>query len=497
MKTDEQMTKEILADAETIRKNKRKKIKALGGVCLLAAAVAAGALIYRHAVAVRPAPVPETQPSAAAQTTAPQQESTAPRQLDYAVAAPALPAQTPFPGYGIVSGDAAAQQAQAEKYNAWLTFRREKAAGAAASYASLLPFLQTTAQKFIGEGDGNRVYSPVNLYIAFSMLSGCASGEAKNQLLTLLGADETLAAANAKALFDRNYVDDGSGKCVLANSLWLNNKLSYRSERINALAAQYYAYVFSGDTAAPQYTEALQNWVNLMTGGLLTEAARGLRLEPETAAALVSTLYFKANWAQQFDEARTLPDVFHAVGGNEEAPFMHESGVQAHYTGKRFTAVELPFENMGSMVFLLPDEGVSPEALLSQDDVWEFLGSRTGVKRKDCLVNLSIPKFDVQSDLELADALQALGVTGIFNADEKPFAALTDGEAAVSRVKHAARVKTDESGCEAAAFTAIMLTGSAMPPEESVDFTLDRPFLFAITGLDGNPLFLGVVQTVA
>ncbi len=30
-----------------------------------------------------------------------------------------------------------------------------------------------------------------------------------------------------------------------------------------------------------------------------------------------------------------------------------------------------------------------------------------------------------------------------------------------------------------------------MPPEEEVDFTLDRPFLFVITGEDGLPLFVG------
>ena len=31
-------------------------------------------------------------------------------------------------------------------------------------------------------------------------------------------------------------------------------------------------------------------------------------------------------------------------------------------------------------------------------------------------------------------------------------------------------------------------------PEEEVDFVLDRPFLFAITGVDRLPLFVGVVN---
>ena len=64
----------------------------------------------------------------------------------------------------------------------------------------------------------------------------------------------------------------------------------------------------------------------------------------------------------------------------------------------------------------------------------------------------------------------------------------------VSQVEHAARVKIDEEGCEAAAYTVMIACGSAMPPREEVEFTVDRPFLFVITGRDGLPLFIGVVN---
>jgi serine protease inhibitor len=36
-----------------------------------------------------------------------------------------------------------------------------------------------------------------------------------------------------------------------------------------------------------------------------------------------------------------------------------------------------------------------------------------------------------------------------------------------------------------------------MPPDEEVDFILDKPFLFAITSETGLPLFMGVVQNPA
>ena len=36
-----------------------------------------------------------------------------------------------------------------------------------------------------------------------------------------------------------------------------------------------------------------------------------------------------------------------------------------------------------------------------------------------------------------------------------------------------------------------------MPPEDEVDFTLDRPFLFLLTSSQGQPLFAGVVNQPA
>ena len=55
-------------------------------------------------------------------------------------------------------------------------------------------------------------------------------------------------------------------------------------------------------------------------------------------------------------------------------------------------------------------------------------------------------------------------------------------------------MKIDEEGVQAAAYTVITGAGSAMPPDEEVDFVLDRPFAFVVTLSDKLPLFAGVVN---
>ena len=79
-------------------------------------------------------------------------------------------------------------------------------------------------------------------------------------------------------------------------------------------------------------------------------------------------------------------------------------------------------------------------------------------------------------------------------ADFSPLTA-DDADLALTQAAHAARVKIDEKGVEAAAYTILTVgeTAAAEKPEE-MDFVLDRPFLFAIVSPDGLPLFTGVVN---
>ncbi|MBP5151928.1 MAG: serpin family protein, partial [Lachnospiraceae bacterium] len=77
------------------------------------------------------------------------------------------------------------------------------------------------------------------------------------------------------------------------------------------------------------------------------------------------------------------------------------------------------------------------------------------------------------------------------------FKPLTDSplDIFVSDVLHGARVKIDEEGCEAAAYTAIMMKATGFI-SDTYEFTLDRPFLFVIRNDMGAPLFVGVVNEI-
>ena len=369
--------------------------------------------------------------------------------------------------------------------------------------SSLEPFFARSAQTFLAGGRGeNRAYSPLNLYMALAMLSELTGGESREQLLSLLGSGSVEELRRqASDIWNVSYRSDGLSTSVMANSLWLNENVDFIQRTMDILAEDYYASSYRGRMGSEEFDQALQGWLREQTGGLLEEAAESVELTADTIMALASTLYFKDKWTSEFMESFTSEETFHAPGGDRTVPFMHQGGGDAYFWGERFAAVAKNFEGGGEMWFLLPDQGVAPEELLSDGEALDFLFSGGGrwewENQKHLTVNKAVPKFDVSSQLELAEGLQALGITDLFDPARADFSPSTGSAAdgsCLSRATHAARVTIDETGCEAAAFTVIARSGASMPPEEEVDFVLDRPFLFCVTGRSGLPLFMGIVN---
>ncbi len=361
-------------------------------------------------------------------------------------------------------------------------------------------FAKSSQTLLAGAGEDNRVCSPLNVYMALSMLAQLTGGESREQILTLLGSgsmDELRQQAGD--LWNANYRNDGALTSILASSLWLDRDVKFDQDTMDTLAADFYASSYRGEMGSERFNKALRDWIDQQTGGLLEEQAGNIELDRETILALASTVYFKAKWHSEFSKEETAPQTFHAPAGDVEADFMHQRDIALYCWGDRFTAVNQSFETGGAMWFLLPDEGVAPEELLSDGEAMDFLFSTEKdqwEKQNFLFVNKSIPKFDVSSQFDLGDGLQALGVTDVFDPALSDFTPLTrdaDAPIVLSQADHAARVVIDEEGCTAASFT-VMALGMGGPPEEEADFVLDRPFLFFITGDSGLPLFVGIVS---
>ncbi len=368
--------------------------------------------------------------------------------------------------------------------------------------SALEVFFARSARAFLTEAPGeNRVYSPLNIYMALSMLAQITDGNSRGQILEALGSGSIEALRQqAGDVWNAAYRDDEAAATILASSVWLSRDVSFNQETMDILARDFYASSYRGEMGSKRFNEALQNWLNEQTGGLLKEQAGNVELNPDTILALAATLYFKAPWYDEFSEERTAPQTFHTPAGDVEADFLHQWGTESCFFGEGFTALGQHFaDGAGAMWFLLPDEGVAPEELLAGGEAVEFLFAANKYEweqQKPFMVNKAIPKFDVASQFELEDGMKLLGITDVFDQKRADFTPMTTGvygAITLNQANHAARVVIDEEGCTAAAFT-VMGPGNAMPPDDEMDFVLDRPFLFCVTGHGGLPLFVGIVN---
>lgn len=365
----------------------------------------------------------------------------------------------------------------------------------------LWDFYGKTINTFLADGgDKNRVYSPVNLYFALAVSAEITDGESRRQLLELLGADSIESLRQqTECLWAASYRNDVAATTILANSLWLNEGINYKKETVNTLAEKYYVSSFQGDPSSEDMTNALRAWLNEQTGGLLKDAVENVKLDPRTVAAVCSTVYFSAKWSSVFSKDKNDYKTFHSVKGDMEREFMNKNlPYGPYYYGEDFGAVYISFAEGGAMWFILPDEGKSVNDVFSSGEYLEMLAAPNYWDNKTSIkVNCSVPKFDVASEIDLSDGLKKLSVTDIFDIEKSDFSPLTeDTEVYFTEAKHAARVTIDEEGCTAAAFTAMLAAGAAIPPADEIDFVVDRPFVFAVTGDSGQLLFAGEVYDV-
>lgn len=385
-------------------------------------------------------------------------------------------------------------------YNKWREEKVEQR-GCFGAGETLDDFFTATYSEFLSiSGEENKLYSPLNVYMALSLLAEITEGESRQQILDLIGAESIEALRKqANSVWKANYSNDGAVTSILASSLWLNKNIEFNESTLETLTDNYYASSYQGEMGSSKFNEALQEWLNQQTGGLLKEQISNISLDPETVMAIATTIYYQAKWESEFQSAQNTKDIFHSPTGDVSCDFMHQTETYGtYYWGENFSAVSKRLEMSGQMWFILPDENVTVDDLLNNSEALSFMNSNGAWdNKKELKVNLSIPKFDACSDTDLKDGLENLGVTDCFDYTVSDYSPLTVGyedPIYLSKVQHGVRVAIDEEGVTAAAYTVLPMSGASMPPEDEIDFILDRPFIFVITGEEGLPLFAGVIN---
>ena len=357
----------------------------------------------------------------------------------------------------------------------------------------------------LGEGEGNLFYSPYSISLALAMTYAGARGETERQMAETLhfslGQDRLHAAFNGLdlALASRGEGaegrDEGGFRLNIVNALWGQQGYAFLAEFLDLLAENYGAGLrlvdFVGDTEAARV--AINDWVEEQTEDRIQDLIREGLLNELTRLVLTNAIYFNAAWSEPFDAERTQDGVFHLPDGGEvTVPMMRHVTSFGYAEAPGLQAVELPYDGRElSMVVLLPAEGRFG-AFEDSLDAGQLDGILGDLHPQE--VALTMPRFEIDSELDLGKVLAAMGMPDAFSM-AADFAGM-DGttELFIKEVVHKAFVSVDEAGTEAAAATAVIMQLKGMPGQP-VEVTLDRPFLFFIRDIEtGAILFVGRVM---
>ncbi len=349
------------------------------------------------------------------------------------------------------------------------------------------------------DAGANLFISPLSVGMALGMAyNGAAGGTADAMRLTLGfdGLTQDEINTSYRSLIDLLRGLDPSVEFAIANSVWYRPDFALDSAFLDRTERYFDAAVRPLDFASPDAAPTINRWVSDATHARITEIVDS-PIPPDAIAYLINAIYFKGSWTSQFPRDATRPGPFHrADGTSRDVPMMRTPEpipVRHAWTGAA-EVLDLPYGGGAySMTIVLPAAGVALDSMVGTLTQAQWDGWIGALDSTALLVTM--PKFQLEYEKSLVDALEVLGMKVAFCRNIPAFspdftAMYPPGGACISNVKHKTWVDVNEEGTEAAAVTSVEVGVTSAPPS----ITVDRPFLFAIRErLSGTILFIGAI----
>jgi serpin B len=358
------------------------------------------------------------------------------------------------------------------------------------------------------QGDGNLFYSPYSISLALAMTYAGARGETAQQMADtlhfLLSQDNlhpafnSLAAELEKRGEGAKGKDDEGFRLNVANAIWGQKDYKFLASYLDVLAENYGAGLRTLDFVnEPEKSRVtINDWVSEQTEGRIKDLIPEGVIDVMTRLILTNAIYFNAAWEYPFSEDMTADGTFNLLDGSQVTiPMMKQSESFGYAEGSGYQAVELKYDKGElSMVILLPEAG-NFEAFENTLDAQRLNDIIKNLQTAE--VNLTMPKFEFDSEFNLKNTLSGMGMPVAFS-NSADFSGMTGNpELYIDEVIHKAFVSVDEKGTEAAAATAVIMKLTSMPAK-TADMTIDRPFIFLIRDIQtGTILFMGRVMNPA
>ncbi|XP_004742609.1 heparin cofactor 2 [Mustela putorius furo] len=330
----------------------------------------------------------------------------------------------------------------------------------------------------------NIFIAPVGISTAMGMISFGLRGETYEQVHSILHFKDFVNASSkyeimtihnlfrklTHRLFRRNF-----GYTLRSvNDLYVQKQFPILDDFKRKVREYYFAEAQAADFSDPAFISKTNNHILKITKGLIKDALESI--DPGTQMMILNCIYFKGSWVNKFPVEMTHNHNFRL---NErevvKVSMMQTKGNFLAANDQELDCDVLQLEYVGgiSMLIVVPHKlsGMKTlETQLTPQVVERWQKSMTNRTRE-----VLLPKFKLEKNYNLVEALKSMGVTALFDKDSN-MTGISDHRITIDLFKHQGTITVNEEGTQAAAMTTV----GFMPLTTQVRFTVDRPFLFLI-----------------
>ncbi|CAO4378361.1 unnamed protein product [Caenorhabditis nigoni] len=343
--------------------------------------------------------------------------------------------------------------------------------------------------------EGSVVLSPLSISLALALVHEGTRGSTRKELeRVLVGSDEMEESRirdHFAGVMEMVSNAENGVETNIVNRVFVNKDHFIKQSYKEAVEKYYKASAQNLDfNQAAESAKIMNSFVENTTSGKIKN------LIPEDAvkdslAFLVNAVYFKADWQGKFEKDMTSERDFHSMEGQSRTiPFLNEFCEHRDYTEDQlFQVLSLKYQDRRfSFAIFLPKKRHGLIDALEKTN-GEYLQNLLA-DLKNSYVNVHIPKFKIEKELDLKETLEAIGIKEMFQEGSADLTGLAD-KAFISSGIHKAIIEVDEDGTTAAAASAFKVGLEMMIMAEPTTFLADHPFLFALL-FENSPLFIGV-----
>ena len=341
----------------------------------------------------------------------------------------------------------------------------------------------------------NMVYSPLSIKYALNMLNEGANGNTKAQIENVI---------KDLSLTKYNTIDK---VLSLANSVYIRDTYAeyVKEDYKNKLTEKYNAEI---NYDSFKNATNINNWIENKTLGIIKNMLDdNIVQNPNAEMLLINALAIDMEWENSFDVSDTNGEDFYLKDNNTmTATMMHKetNGEDvAYYKDNDITALTMDLKQYDDtqlqFVAIMPEDNLSEYVdTFTMDELNRIIENVTLASKTKYGVDITIPKFSFDYNLQLKNDLIDLGITDAFDEILADFSNMTDANTGlyVYDALHKADIDFTEKGIKAAAVT-VMATFEATAMEDNnkpEEIRIDKPFLYFIRDKKTNEIwFVGTV----